>query len=65
MILDTYFKDFLSNINLTKNQISRIKNTHETLRDRLKNDEELSKYIIDTLQQLGLKMVKNPMSILL
>ena len=56
MILDTYFKDFLSNINLTKNQISRIKNTHETLRDRLKNDEELS---------LGLKMVKNPMSILL
>ena len=51
MILDTYFKDFLSNINLTKNQISRIKNTHETLRDRLKNDEELSKYIIDTFLQ--------------
>ncbi|MDO5841972.1 MAG: nucleotidyltransferase [Methanobrevibacter ruminantium] len=51
MILDTYFKDFLSNINLTKNQISRIKNAHETLRNRLKNDEELSKYIIDTFLQ--------------
>lgn len=51
MILKYYFKDFITNISLTKNQISRIKTTHKTLRDRLKNDEELSRIIIDTFLQ--------------
>jgi len=51
MKLPNYFKDFLTNISLTPNQISRIKTTHETLRDRLKKDEKLSEMIIDTFLQ--------------
>lgn len=51
MILNNYFKDFITNISLTENQISRIKTTHKTLRDRLKKDEELSEYIIGTFLQ--------------
>ena len=51
MKLPNYFKDFLTNISLTPNQISRIKTTHETLRKRLKDDEELSEMIIDTFLQ--------------
>lgn len=51
MKLPTYFKDFLANIALTPNQISRIKDTHKTLRKRLNDDEELSEMIIDTFLQ--------------
>lgn len=51
MKLSNNFKNFLTNISLTQNQISRIKTTHETLRNRLKKDEELSKMIIDTFLQ--------------
>ena len=51
MKLHNYFKDFLTNISLTQNQISRIKTTHETLRKRLDDDEKLSDMIIDTFLQ--------------
>lgn len=51
MKLPVYFKDFLKNISLTEHQTSRIKTTHETLRNRLKKDEELSEMIIDTFLQ--------------
>lgn len=51
MKLPYYFKDFLTNISLTEHQISRIKTTHETLRKRLNDDEELSERIIGTFLQ--------------
>lgn len=51
MKLSTYFNDFLTNISLTPNQISRIKTTHETLRKRLNDDEVLSEIIIGTFLQ--------------
>lgn len=51
MKLPNYFKDFLTNISLTPHQISRIKTTHETLRKRLNDDEELSEIIIGTFLQ--------------
>ena len=51
MKLNSYFKDFLTKISLSENQISRIKTTHETLRDRLNKDENLSKKITGTFLQ--------------
>ena len=51
MKLNTYFKDFLTNISLSEHQISRIKATHKTLRKRLNDDEELSNIIIGTFLQ--------------
>lgn len=51
MKLNHYFKDFLTNISLTEHQISRIKTTHETLRNRLNDDEKLSERITDTFLQ--------------
>ena len=47
----TYFKDFLSNIRLSQNQINDLKTGHTTLRNRLSKDEELSKIIISTFLQ--------------
>lgn len=51
MILKTYFKDFLHDIRLTPNQIKELKTEHENLRELLKKDDELSKFIIDTFLQ--------------
>ena len=51
MKLNTYFKDFLTNISLSEHQISIIKATHKTLRKRLKDDEEISDIIIGTFLQ--------------
>ena len=46
-----YFKDFLSNIRLSENQVNDLKTGHSTLRKRLKDDKELSKIIISTFLQ--------------
>lgn len=42
----SYFKDFLSNIRLSDNQVKDLKTGHTTLRRRLEEDETLSKIII-------------------
>ena len=65
MKLNSYFKDFLTKISLSENQISRIKTTHETLRDRLNKDENLSKKITGTFLQGSYKRytaIKNPIT---
>ena len=47
----SYFKDFLSNIRLSDNQVSDLKTGHTTLRKRLEEDETLSKIIVSTFLQ--------------
>ena len=47
----SYFKDFLSNIRLSDNQVNDLKTGHTTLRKRLEEDETLSKIIISTFLQ--------------
>lgn len=47
----SYFKDFLSNIRLTDNQVNDLKTGHTTLRKRLEEDETLSKIIVSTFLQ--------------
>lgn len=47
----SYFKDFLSNIRLSDNQVNDLKTGHTTLRKRLQKDETLSKIIISTFLQ--------------
>lgn len=47
----SYFKDFLSNIRLSDNQVKDLKTGHTTLRRRLEEDETLSKIIISTFLQ--------------
>lgn len=47
----SYFKDFLSNIRLSDNQVNNLKTGHTTLRKRLEEDEKLSKIIISTFLQ--------------
>lgn len=49
--MTTYFLDFLKNIRLTENQISELKSAHETLRQRLKEEEDLSDCIVETFLQ--------------
>lgn len=51
MELPTYFKDFLTDIRLTQNQVSDLKTGHTTLRERLKNNETVSKIIVSTFLQ--------------
>lgn len=51
MKLPTYFSDFLRNIRLTQNQIDDLITGHTTLRERLDNDETLSKIIVSTFLQ--------------
>lgn len=51
MPIPSYFKDFLSNIRLSENQISDLITGHSTLRRRLNEDEVLSKIIISTFLQ--------------
>lgn len=45
----SYFKDFLSNIRLSDNQVKDLKTGHTTLRRRLEEDETLSKIIISII----------------
>ena len=47
----SYFKDFLSNIRLSDNQVNDLKTGHTTLRKRLEEDESLSKIIVSTFLQ--------------
>jgi len=47
----SYFKDFLSHIRLSDNQINNLKTGHTTLRKRLEEDEVLSQLIISTFLQ--------------
>ena len=47
----SHFKDFLSNIRLSDNQVSDLKTGHTTLRKRLEEDETLSKIIVSTFLQ--------------
>lgn len=47
----SYFKDFLSNIRLTDNQVDDLKKGHKILRKRLEEDETLSKIIVSTFLQ--------------
>lgn len=49
--MTSYFNDFLKEIRLTDSQISELKQAHTTLRNRLLNDEDLSKYIETTFLQ--------------
>lgn len=49
--MTVYFKDFLREIRLTEHQIEELRSAHSTLRDRLMNDEELSKIIETTFLQ--------------
>jgi hypothetical protein len=51
MELPSYFLDFLKKIRPTANQIEDYKTGHSVLRDRLKQDTELSKIIISTFLQ--------------
>lgn len=51
MELVPQFTDFLSNIRLTENQRKDLKTGHETLRQRLKEDEDLSEMIVATFLQ--------------
>jgi hypothetical protein len=47
----SYFKDFLSNIRLSDNQVNDLKTGHTTLRKRLEEDKTLSKIVVSTFLQ--------------
>lgn len=49
--LTTYFTDFLTDIRLTQSQSDACADGHRVLRERLKNDPDLSPDIIDTFLQ--------------
>lgn len=49
--LPGYFNDFLKNIRLSGNEVNELKSAHETLRQRLSDDDDLSPIIIDTFLQ--------------
>ncbi len=49
--IETYFKDFLSNIRLTDAQRKDLITGHKTLTDRLKSDPDLKAIIINTFLQ--------------
>lgn len=51
MELPSYFIDFLSGIRLTSYQINEMMTGHKTLRERLKEDEKLSKIKVATFLQ--------------
>lgn len=51
MQVQSYFRDFLTEIRLTQNQIEDLKKGHKTLRERLEKDEILSKIITSTFLQ--------------
>ncbi|WP_347160315.1 SMODS domain-containing nucleotidyltransferase [Pontibacter chitinilyticus] len=51
MSVNPYFLEFLSNIRLTKSQLDDLITGHNTLRDRLTNDADLSEIIVSTFLQ--------------
>jgi hypothetical protein len=51
MELPTYFSDFLTEIRPTRNQRNELRTGHSTLRDRLRQDEELAKITVSTFLQ--------------
>lgn len=51
MELPSYFKDFLSEIRLTSNQVNDMMTGHNTLRKRLKKDDKLSKIMVSMFLQ--------------
>jgi len=51
MELPSYFSKFLTEVRLTSNQIEDCRTGHTTLRDRLLNDDTLSKIIVNTFLQ--------------
>lgn len=51
MDVPSYFRDFMSGIRLTSNQITELKTGHSTLRKRLLEDEKLSEIIVSTFLQ--------------
>lgn len=51
MELPSYFNKFLTEVRLTSNQIDDCRTGHTTLRDRLLNDDTLSKIIVNTFLQ--------------
>lgn len=51
MSVTSYFVDFLSNIRLTKSQLEDLITGHNTLRNRLANDADLSEIIVSTFLQ--------------
>lgn len=51
MKLPTYFNDFLKEIRLTQNQINDLITGHKTLRNRLDDDDTLSKITVSTFLQ--------------
>ncbi|PRO66471.1 SMODS domain-containing nucleotidyltransferase [Alkalicoccus urumqiensis] len=51
MEVKSYFSDFLTSIRLTENQVNDLKIGHNTLRDRLLEDEDTSSIIVNTFLQ--------------
>lgn len=51
MELNSYFTDFLSEIRLPDDYVDECRKAHETLRQRLEQDPELSKIIVSTFLQ--------------
>lgn len=51
MNIPTYFARFLKEIRLTENQVNDLIKGHTTLRNRLEEDEDLSKIIVSTFLQ--------------
>ncbi|WDQ32154.1 nucleotidyltransferase [Paenibacillus marchantiae] len=51
MNIPTYFARFLKEIRLTENQVDDLIKGHTTLRNRLEEDEEISKIIVSTFLQ--------------
>jgi len=51
MELNSYFSDFLSEIRLPEEFVDECRNAHEILRQRLKEDPQLSKLIVSTFLQ--------------
>jgi len=49
--LPSYFGEFITNISLTSKQVDDLSKAHRTLRERLKNDKELSEIIKSTFLQ--------------
>lgn len=51
MELPAYFEKFLREVRLTENQVNDLKCGHQTLRDRLENDEKLNPIMVSTFLQ--------------
>lgn len=51
MELPSYFSDFLSNIRLRTDQVKELRSAHATIRQRIKEDDDLSELLIETFLQ--------------